>query len=211
MLAGWFALVTILAALSYASRFTAGKPPADTLYRYGTAISGLIFYAVTLAVVLWLGSVLPRHRLGLRQPASWSRALGLAVALLIAVLIVEVALESILHAGREQGLEPPRWEPDRAVPFALNAAVLVIAAPVVEELTFRGVGFALLAPFGAWVAVSGTAAAFAADHGLVAGFLPLFVFGLAIATLRWRTRSVYPGMLFHACFNGLVLAFAFIR
>ena len=32
-LLGWLALVGSLAALNYASRFTEGKPPADTLYR----------------------------------------------------------------------------------------------------------------------------------------------------------------------------------
>ena len=32
-LAGWVALVGSLAALNYASRFTSGKPPADSLYR----------------------------------------------------------------------------------------------------------------------------------------------------------------------------------
>ena len=42
-LAGWLALVASLALLNYVSRFTAGKPPPDTLYRYDTAISGAIF------------------------------------------------------------------------------------------------------------------------------------------------------------------------
>ena len=51
-LAGWFALVGSLAALNYASRFSSGKPPADSLYRYDTAISGLVFYAITLGIVL---------------------------------------------------------------------------------------------------------------------------------------------------------------
>ena len=85
-----------------------------------------------------------RRELGLRRPESWPRALGLALAVLIALLIAEAFLEALLHATREQGLEPPRWEPDRAVPFALNAAVVVLVAPVVEELTFRGLGFSLL-------------------------------------------------------------------
>ena len=89
--------------------------------------------------------------------------------------------------------------------------MIAVVAPLVEELTFRGLGFAVLARYGAVAAIVVTAVAFAAAHGLVEGFPALFVFGLAIATLRWRTRSVYPGMLFHACFNGVALAFAFIR
>jgi membrane protease YdiL (CAAX protease family) len=208
-LAGWLALVGALAALNYASRFTEGKPPADTLYQYGTAASGVIFYAITLAIVAWIARGLPQAELGLRPPASWRRALGLALAILIALLIAEALLESLLHATREQGLEPPRWEPDRAMPFALNAAVVILVAPFVEELTFRGVGFALLGRFGSVLAVVGTSVAFAAAHGLVNGFAALFLFGLAVALLRLRTGSIYPGMLLHASFNALALTVAF--
>jgi CAAX protease family protein len=210
-LAGWLALVGSLAALNYASRFTEGKPPADTLYRYGTAASGVIFYAITLGLVLWIARGLPREALGLRRPASWPRALGLALAVLVTLLIAEALLESLLHATREQGLEPPRWEPDRAVPFALNAAVVVVVAPIVEELTFRGVGFALLGRFSTALAVIGTSVAFAAAHGLVNGFAALFLFGAAVAFLRLRTGSLYPGMLLHGTFNALALAVAFAR
>jgi CAAX protease family protein len=210
-LVGWLALAGALAALNYASRFTEGKPPPDTLYRYGTAVSGVVFYAITLAIVLWIARGVPKAELGLRRPDSWPRALGLALAVLIVLLITEALLESLLHATREQGLEPPRWEPDRAAPFALNAAVVVLAAPLVEELTFRGVGFALLARISVPLAFVGTSAAFAAAHGLVNGFAALGLFGAAVAFLRLRTGSLYPGMLLHATFNALALAVAFAR
>ena len=39
-LAGWISLVGALALLNYASRFSSGKPPPDTLYRYDTATRG---------------------------------------------------------------------------------------------------------------------------------------------------------------------------
>jgi uncharacterized protein len=210
-LIGWLALVGSLAALNYASRFTEGKPPADTLYRYGTAVSGVIFYAITLAIVLWIANGIPRAKLGLRRPESWPRTLGLVLAVLIALLVAEALLESVLHATREQGLEPPRWEPDKAVPFALNAAVVVLAAPLVEELTFRGLGIALLSRWGSVVALIGTSVAFAAAHGLVNGFPALFLFGAAVAFLRLRTGSLYPGMLLHGTFNALALAVAFAK
>jgi membrane protease YdiL (CAAX protease family) len=210
-LIGWLALVGSLAALNYSSRFTQGKPPADTLYRYGTAISGVIFYVITLGIVLWIANGIPRGKLGLRRPGSWPRAIGLALAVLIALLVAEALLESVLHATREQGLEPPRWEPDKAVPFALNAAVVVIAAPIVEELTFRGLGIAVLSRWGSLLALVGTSVAFAAAHGLVNGFPALFLFGAAVAFLRLRTGSLYPGMLLHGTFNALALAVAFAR
>jgi membrane protease YdiL (CAAX protease family) len=210
-LAAWLGLVGALAALNYASRFASGKPPPDTLYRYDTAISGVVFYAITLAILLRIARGLTRRELGLQAPRSWGRAIGFTFSTLIVLLVVEVALEALLHATSEQGLEPSRWEPSKAVQFALNAVVVVVAAPLVEELTFRGVGFTLLARFGTVVAVIGSAIAFAADHGLVEGFPALFVFGLAVALVRVRTGSIYPGMLLHASFNALALVDAFAR
>jgi membrane protease YdiL (CAAX protease family) len=210
-LAGWLALVGSLAALNYASRFTSGKPPADSLYRYDTALSGLVFYALTLGLVLWIARGLTRTELGLRAPDSWPRALGFALGVLVALLIAESVLESLLHGAREQGLEPAQWDSSRALQFALNAAVVVIAAPLVEELTFRGLGFRLLAPLGSLVAVLGTAVAFAADHGLVEGFPALLLFGIAVALVRLRTGSLYPGMLLHASFNAFALVVAVTR
>jgi uncharacterized protein len=207
-LAGWLALVGSLAALNYASRFSSGKPPADSLYRYDTAISGFFFYALTLAIVLLIARGLAPAELGLRRPRSWPRALGFTLGVLVALLIAEAALEQLLHGAREQGLEPAHWNSAKAAQFALNAALIVLVAPVVEEFTFRGVGFRLLSPFGSAVAVLGTATAFAADHGLVEGFPALLLFGVAVALVRLRTGSLYPGMLLHGTFNAFALAVA---
>jgi membrane protease YdiL (CAAX protease family) len=208
---GWLALVGTLAALNYASRFASGKPPADSLYRYDTAVSGLVFYAITLGIVLAIARGLTHAELGLRAPDSWRRAIGLMLAVLVGLLIAENLLEQVLHASREQGLEPAHWEPSKAAQFAVNAAVVVVAAPLVEELTFRGLGFYLLMPLGSILAVTGTAVAFAADHGLVEGFPALFLFGAGVAIVRLRTGSIYPGMLLHACFNAFALAAAVAR
>ncbi len=210
-LIGWLSLVGALAALNYASRFTEGKPPADSLYRYDNAISGIVFYAITFGIVLAIARGLTRAELGVRAPDSWPRALGFTLGVLVALLVAESLLESLLHGAREQGLEPAHWEPSKAPQFALNAAVVVIAAPIVEEFTFRGLGFRLLMPFGTVIAVVGTAVAFAADHGLVEGFPALFLFGIGVALVRLRTGSIYPGMMLHACFNAFALAAAVAR
>ena len=117
----------------------------------------------------------------------------------------------MLHATREQGLEPAHWQPDKALAYAANAAVIALVAPVAEEFTYRGLGIALLRRFGAVAAVIVSSVAFAAAHGLIQGFPALFIFGAALAVLRLRTESVLPGMLFHACFNGIALAVALVR
>jgi membrane protease YdiL (CAAX protease family) len=210
-LAAWLGLAAALAALGYGGRLSSGKPPANALYQYSLAVGTLALELVVLTAVFFIARGLSRETLGLRRPASWERAAALALGLLVALLIVENLLDTVLHAAREQGLEPTRWEPAHAAAFAVNAAVVVFVAPFVEELTFRGLGFAVLSLYGPFVAVVGSAIAFAAAHGLIEGFPALLVFGIAIAYLRLRTRSVYPGMLFHATFNAVALGFSFLR
>ena len=51
-LAGWLILVSALVFLGYGSRAAAGKPDQDVAYRYSTAVSGLIQYAIIFGVVL---------------------------------------------------------------------------------------------------------------------------------------------------------------
>jgi membrane protease YdiL (CAAX protease family) len=116
-----------------------------------------------------------------------------------------------LHGGREQGLTPTAWEPSHAGAYIANAVVVAGLAPIVEELTYRGLGYSLLERYGRSVAIVTVGLCFALDHGLVQAFPELAIFGCALAWLRMRTTSVYPGMLLHATFNGIALAAAVLR
>jgi CAAX protease family protein len=206
-LAWWALLVGVLAALAYASRASGGKPPENALYQWGTAISAAILYAVVLGLVLLIAKGAPASRLlALRMPRSWLNALGLALAIFIGILVIGAALNPFLKAGEEQGLTPTGWDSSRAAPFAANVIVVVVLAPIVEELTYRGLGFGVLRPFGEVVAIVVVGIAFGLAHGLIEGLVILSLFGMGLAFLRSRTDSVYPPMLLHAAFNGFALA-----
>jgi len=206
-LAWWALLVGVLAALAYASRASGGKPPENALYQWGTAISAAILYAVVLGLVLLIAKGAPARRLlALRMPSSWLNALGLALAIFIGILVIGAALNPFLKAGEEQGLTPTGWDSSRAAPFAANVIVVVVLAPIVEELTYRGLGFGVLRPFGEVVAIVVVGIAFGLAHGLIEGLVILSLFGMGLAFLRSRTDSVYPPMLLHAAFNGFALA-----
>jgi membrane protease YdiL (CAAX protease family) len=205
-LAIWGSLIALFATLSYAARLSGVKPPEDALYLWSSAVSGAVQFAFVLGVVLALVAGLPaRDYLALHRPASWKEAAALAGGLLVLVWILGAALSPFLDPGGEQGLTPSEWEPSRAAPFAANFLVVGLMAPVVEELTFRGLGFSLLRGFGRWTAILVVGVAFALAHGLVEGFPLLFVFGAGLAYMRERTGSVYPGMIVHAAFNCVVL------
>jgi membrane protease YdiL (CAAX protease family) len=206
-LAWWALLVGVLAALAYASRATGGKPPENALYQWGTAISAAVVYAIVLGLVVLIAKGGPaRELLALRPPRSWLRALGLALAIFIGILVVGAALDPFLHAGKEQGLTPSGWDSSRAGAFAANAIVVAGIAPVVEELTYRGLGFSVLRPYGEVVAIIAVGLAFGLAHGLIEGLPILSLFGMGLAFLRSRTDSVYPPILLHAAFNGFALA-----
>ena len=212
-LAGWLWFVGIFAALAYAGRFAGGAEQIEEpLYEWVTGVLGLAQFAVVVAVILLIAIRAPKRELfALRRPTSWARALGYSVAIYLAMLGVSFALSRFLDPAEEQGLIPETWPPPSLAAFGLNAFVVVVVAPIIEELTFRGLGFSLLERFGRLVAIGGTALAFALAHGLVEAFPQIFLLGIGLAFLRARLGSVYPCILMHASFNALALAFAAVE
>jgi membrane protease YdiL (CAAX protease family) len=89
------------------------------------------------------------------------------------------------------------------------AIEVVVAAPIFEELIFRGIVFSTLrAKFGFTASMIGSAVVFALAHGYgPIAFLAVFWSGLLWAWLYERTGSVIPGMCAHAVNNGLVVYF----
>jgi membrane protease YdiL (CAAX protease family) len=203
-LVAWLAFVGVVAAAGYANTIFGEDPPDDLLYEYTTAAGLIVQSGIFLGILLLIVLHLPKGQLfGLRQPVSWRQALGLAAGSLVAVWILNLALSPVLDAGEEQGLLPEEWQSDRVAAFVAVGLTITFLGPVVEELMFRGVGFALLAPYGKWVAILGTGILFGALHGLLIAFPILAAFGVILGWLRWRTGSVYPCMLLHIVFNGI--------
>jgi membrane protease YdiL (CAAX protease family) len=203
----WSLLVLALAALQYYGRLAGGKVDRNVLYHYATAVESAAVYGVILVIVLAIAGW-RTDLLAMRRPSSWAAALGLAVLLLVGVYVAVALMDPFLHGGREQGLTPTAWQPRHAGAYVANALVVAGVAPIVEELTYRGLGLSLLERYGKWFAIVTVGCCFALDHGLVQAFPELALFGMALAWLRLRTTSVYPGMLVHATFNGIALVLA---
>ncbi len=205
-LVGWLVFVLALAALGYASRLGDTETPDDIAYRYSSSVAALVQYGIMLGILLLIARGLPkRDAFGLRSPVSWGKALGLCLLALVGIWVASAAFSPFLDASDEQGLVPDEWDSSRAGAFAAFFVVVTFVAPAVEELTYRGLGFALLAPYGAWVAIVVTGVLFGTAHGLLVALPVLTVFGIIVGWLRERTSSVYPPMLVHAIFNGTAL------
>jgi membrane protease YdiL (CAAX protease family) len=206
-LVAWATLATVLAALSYAANLAdSGGTPDDLLYRWSSAIGGLVQYAIILGIVLAIARGLSPVTLGLVRPASWRLAAARVGTALVAIWVIGAVLNIFLQAGKEQGLVPKDWEPSRAAPFIANFIVVAAVAPVVEELMYRGLGFAAVRDtFGETAAVIVTALAFGLAHGLFVALPVLTIFGLILAWVRLTTGSIYPTIALHALFNGIAL------
>lgn len=205
----WLLLVGVLAAVAYAGRVEGGKPPEDALYRYDTALTGIVLYLILLGIAIALGRGLPtREFFALRRPHSWPRALGLALGAYVAIFLGAGLLLQVLGAGDEQGLTPEGWDSSRAGAYAANFLAVALVGPIVEELLYRGAGMTLFSPLGAWPAVAITSLAFGLAHGLVLALAALVFFGVVTAFVRLRTNSVYPCMLVHCAFNATSLVVA---
>jgi membrane protease YdiL (CAAX protease family) len=204
-LVAWLTFVLLLALVNWAGRIGGGQTPKDAAYRWDLGIGAVIQFAFILVVIAFIARG-DWGLLALRRPRSWTGALGTAILVLVAVNIVSVALEPILHPGREQGLTPTRWEPSHAPQFALFAFAVVVMAPITEELAFRGLGYGLLRPFGLAVAIGGSAVLWALAHGLLDALPVITMLGIGLGWLRYRQDSTIPGMILHGAFNGIALA-----
>jgi membrane protease YdiL (CAAX protease family) len=205
-LALWLALVAFFIVLQYGSR-AAGTPETDPLYKWSFAIGSVIQEAIFLLIVLAIAGF-SAERLGLRVPKQKWRAFGLVVGGFFMVQILEFIYIAIAHPGNEQGLTPDKWQPSHAAAYVANGVIVCTLVPFVEELTFRGLGFYVLRPYGRWVAILGTGVLFGLSHGLLLSLPIIIIFGCVLAWLRDRTDSVYPGMLLHGTFNLVALVAA---
>lgn len=96
-------------------------------------------------------------------------------------------LESVLSAGN-------LW---------LNLIVVVIVAPVMEELIFRRFLYNKLACFGGGIYVYFSALLFAAFHVNIYQMLYAFVLGVVLAAITYQTGTVRHSVLLHMLINFL--------
>lgn len=199
--------------------FMAGGSPDNA-----QASSVLLQISATLAAIAlaitYLGNRTPNagnilREIGLRgmslvQSLKWAVG-GYCAALpflLVAYYITQILLRTVLR-GIPTPEHPlvPTVESGGALTWAAAIVLAVVAAPIVEEIAFRGLLYtALRARMGMWASVIISGTVFAALHPTIpAQFLLLSVLGCAFAVIRERSRSLIPSMICHGINNGVML------
>ncbi len=140
---------------------------------------------------------------GLGKPSFdrlWLPALAVAIVYLAVGLYIRAveALDIELLQTEPGGLEVTvrdTWA------LALYGITTVIAAPVGEELFYRGLVFPGLAQWGFLPAALVSSVLFALSHVDAATLIPFVAAGLTMCWLFWRSGSIWDAIAFHVLFN----------
>lgn len=175
---------------------------------------------VLLQVPLWLGllgtPLLARSRgLVWRDQMGWRMRpvdvpLGIAVGLLLQLVILPLLYIPILDVFDDVDVEEPARDlvGMAEAPLEIAALVLmtVIAAPLTEEVFFRGLlQGALRDRFGPVRAVAVSSFAFAVVHFQLVQFPALLVIGIVHGVLLLVTRRMGAALWSHATFNAVTV------
>jgi len=187
----------------------------------GGVITAVVFAGFPLVATLW-SRVRWDSGLRLRLPPLLS--LGGAVLLGVSmwplaheiVILTNylgiVSLDAEKIAGVLKGVE--RWS---QIPLPLILLAMGVTPAVCEELFFRGYLFApIRRQTSPWKTIAITALLFGAFHVVtstltVERFLPSTALGLLLGYVCYRTGSIWPGVVTHACHNCLLLTLTYYR
>jgi membrane protease YdiL (CAAX protease family) len=142
----------------------------------------------------------------------WPRRADLIVGILIVAVLLPLGDLTSWLSGRD--LVPPAvvdaYRTARSSgTLVLLAVALIVAAPLMEELLFRGFFFPGYARsrLGPWGAILLTSAGWAVMHVQYETFyvVQIFVLGCAFGWLRWSSGSTLLTMILHAIVNAAAL------
>ena len=168
---------------------------------------------VTLSLVAW--GIARRHGMGLREAVGLTQRwfdvpLGLACGLLSQLLLVPLVYLPLLRFIDEDDIaEPARQIVGRAddpAGVAILVVGIVLVAPVVEEVYFRGLLLrALWGRMGRLATVVLSAVLFGLAHVQLLQLPALVVVGLVAGALVTATGRLAPAIWAHAAFNGFTV------
>ena len=215
----WIVIIFALTSLTgdRAIRSTPLPPQADLVNAIVTFILSCLIEGAFLIAPLYFANyayraITPHLRLALRalgfRGFNISKAFPWIALLVLAILAVDNLYQyviTVLHLNLQTN-DQVILAHSKYAPLTTYATLLaaVFVAPICEEVFFRGfvfMGLRQAMPLG-WAIVL-SAFFFAVAHGDPGSFAVLFIIGLALAFLRWRTNSLWPGILLHLVNNGI--------
>ena len=171
---------------------------------------GFQFVTAGMVTITVIKRIRPAEWLGLRW-RSWPWVFVIAPATVILMWTLFGALQAAGYMkwmeslGVEAVQDTVKLLQESKDPLILGlmAFAAVIAAPICEEIVFRGYFYPAAKKFaGPWAAGIFSALVFASAHGSLSALLPLFIFGCVLVFIYEKTGSLWAPIAVHFCFNG---------
>ncbi len=126
----------------------------------------------------------------------------------IAVAVVYLLIGAYIRVIDASGLEALKGQPAvldatsrDGIAMALYGVTTVVAAPLGEEVFYRGFVFGGFASWGFWPAAAVSSALFAISHLDASTLIPFTLVGITLCWLYWRSGSLWDAIAFHSMFN----------
>lgn len=202
---GTVVAVAVIAVVSVTAGLDIAKPQDESV---ANLVGTLIQDAALVVVAIGLAWTVARPRLwhfGLRRARLLS-TVGWSVLGLVVFYLAAAGYSALVGSAEEQTILSDLGVGDSATRLALAAMLVVVVAPVVEELFFRGFFYrSLRGRLPVWAAALITGAVFGAIHATTGiDAVPiLFVFGTILCLVYERTGTLYSAIAMHAVNNTL--------
>lgn len=187
---------------------TAGHARSLTVLLAGQFGLWLVLAGVPIYASIRKGTGSLGEDFGLRARPTDALFLVVGVACQLALVpAVYIALRPLIGEPDVSGAARDLAEVARGAHYLLLSALVVLVAPIIEELFYRGLLLrAAVKRFGTPLGFALASSVFAASHFQVLQFPGLLAFAAILSGLALWTRRLGPGIAAHVAFNAVTMA-----
>ena len=179
------------------------------------ALSALTLWGPFVGVLFWTskhrgsGNIVQDFSLSFQAKDLWGIPLGIACQLLLVVLVTlpfQWLFPSLFNSEAVEKRANDLFDAAHGAWIVLLVVIVVICAPLVEEIVYRGfIQHNLGVAYGARISVLLASFWFAAVHLQLAEFPGLFAFALVLGVCFSRTKRLGLSIVTHISFNATAL------
>jgi membrane protease YdiL (CAAX protease family) len=217
---GGFFLVQELVLLLISALFSLGVPIDQVNGSLLQLIGSAVVYTLTLLLVIGVPYLVRKQRtskeeLGVHRLPSWMDIVwvpvGVGAYLFLTLIVTSLAMSFLTFIDFEQAQETGFTGMSSGYEYILAFLMLVVIAPIAEELLFRGYIFGKLRKYAPlWVSILITSLVFAIAHRAWNVGIDVFALSIVLCILRVVSKSLWPSIMLHMLKNGIAFYFLFI-
>ncbi len=192
-----------------------GYSGADAVPTWVLALSALTLWGPYIGVLMWVskrqgsGNFAQDFAVRFQAKDLWGIPLGMASQLLLVVLVTlpfQLMFPSLFNKEAVEKRANDLFDAAQGAWIVLLFVIVVICAPLVEEIVYRGfIQHNLAAAYGARISLFLASFWFAAVHLQLAEFPGLFAFALVLGLCFSRTKRLGLSIVTHVSFNATAI------